>query len=115
MQSEEEAMSLKVLREHGWSIAALAREFTLNWRTVKRELESPDPRRYGPRLQLFALNVAQVAHIERRLVVCPSIRGTDLHAELRSDYSYEGFRRRATGAVSARIAPRRRRARMTYS
>lgn len=90
MQSEEEAMSLKVLREHGWSIAALAREFTLNWRTVKRELESPGPRHYGPRYQAFALNAAQIAHVERRLVVCPGIRGTDLLAELRSDYSYEG-------------------------
>ncbi len=90
MQSEEVAMSLKVLREHGWSIAALAREFQLNWRTVKRELESPGPRRYGPRIQAFALEVAQLAHVERRLVVCPGIRGTDLHAELRSDYSYAG-------------------------
>ena len=29
-------------------------------------------------------------HIERRLVVCPRIRGTDLHAELRGDYGYQG-------------------------
>lgn len=49
MQSEEVSMSLKVLRAHGWSISAPAREFGLNWRTVKREVESPLPRVYGPR------------------------------------------------------------------
>ena len=90
MQSEEVSMSLKVLRSHGWSIAALAREFGLNWRTVKREVESPEPRVYGPRERPAALSEAQLVHVERRLVVCPSIRGTDLHAELRADYGYEG-------------------------
>ena len=90
MQSEEIAMSLKVLREHGWSIAALAREFGLNWRTVKREVEETGPRVYGPRPEAFALTGSQLAHIERRLVVCPGIRGTDLHAELRHDFGYEG-------------------------
>jgi transposase len=29
-------------------------------------------------------------HVERRLTVCPGIRGTDLHAELRHHYQYEG-------------------------
>jgi transposase len=90
MQSEEIEMSLKVLREHGWSIAALAREFGLNWRTVKREVEAEGPRRYGPRPQSFALTASQLAHIQRRFVVCPGIRGTDLHAELRHDFGYEG-------------------------
>jgi hypothetical protein len=37
-----------------------------------------------------ALTPAQRAHVERRLAVCPQIRGTDLHAELRHDYAYEG-------------------------
>ena len=36
MQSEETWMELHVLHRHGWSIAALAREFGLNWRTAKR-------------------------------------------------------------------------------
>jgi hypothetical protein len=77
MQSEEVSMSLKVLRSQGWSITALAKEFGLNWRTVKREVESEGPRRYGPRPQPAALTGAQLVHIERRLTVCPGIRGTD--------------------------------------
>ena len=90
MQSEEMSMSLKVLRSHGWSISALAREFGLNWRTVRREVASEEPRRYGPRERPAGLSEAQLVHVERRLVVCPGIRGTDLHAELRSEYSYQG-------------------------
>jgi len=86
MQSEEVSMSLKVLRTHGWSIAALAREFGLNWRTVRREVESDEPRRYGPRERPAQLTEAQLVHLERRLMVRPDIRGTDLHAELRSEY-----------------------------
>jgi hypothetical protein len=31
-----------------------------------------------------------LVHIERRLTVCPGIRGTDLHAELRYEYGYGG-------------------------
>lgn len=90
MQSEEVSMSLRVLRAHGWSISALAREFGLNWRTVKREVESPLPRAYGPRARPAALTESQLVHVERRLTVCPGIRGTDLHAELRSDFGYDG-------------------------
>ena len=90
MQCEEVSMSLKVLRSHGWSITALAREFGLNWRTIKREVESEVPRRYGPRPEPAALTEAQLIHVERRLTVCPGIRGTDLHAELRAEYAYAG-------------------------
>jgi transposase len=90
MQSEEVSMSLKVLRSHGWSITALAKEFGLNWRTVKRELESEGPRRYGARPQPAALKEVHLLHIERRLAVCPGIRGSDLHAELRYEYGYSG-------------------------
>ena len=90
MQSEEVFVTLKVLHQHGWSISAMAREFDLNWRTVKRHLVSDSPPIYGPRPKLYPLNQAQLVHVERRLVVCPGIRGTDLHAELRSDYRYEG-------------------------
>jgi transposase len=90
MQSEEVWMSMKVLQQHGWSIAAMAREFDLNWRTVKRALERQAAPAYGPRQRVFALNDAQLVHVERRLGVCPGIRGTDLHAELRHDYGYEG-------------------------
>ena len=90
MQSGETWMELRVLHQHGWSISALAREFGLSRNTVKRELESPDPRRYPARAKPAALSEAQRAHIERRLAVCPTIRGTDLHAELVGSYEYGG-------------------------
>jgi transposase len=83
-------MEVHVLHKHGWSISALAREFGLNWRTIKRELASPGPRAYPERVKPTALSEAQLRHVERRLVVCPTIRGTDLHAELRRDYAYAG-------------------------
>src|SRR5215203_3248738 len=83
-------MELRVLHQHGWSISALAREFGLSRNTVKRELESPEPRRYPVRAKPTALGEAQQAHVERRLAVCPTIRGTDLHAELVGQYEYAG-------------------------
>jgi transposase len=83
-------MELHVLHQHGWSISALAREFDLNWRTVKREVESATPRHYPERAQPTALSEPQLRHVERRLAVCPTIRGTDLHRELREDYGYLG-------------------------
>jgi len=67
MQSEEVWMSMKVLQQHGWSIAAMAREFGLNWRTVKRTLERQAAPAYGPRRRPFALNEVQLLHVERRL------------------------------------------------
>lgn len=81
-------MELRVLHQHGWTVAALAREFGLNWRTVKRELNSDRPRRYAAREVRTALTEAQRAHVERRLAVCPGIRGTVLYEELGRDYSY---------------------------
>jgi transposase len=83
-------MELHVLHKHGWSISALAREFGLNWRTIKRELASPGPRSYPERAKPTALTEAERRHVERRLVVCPTIRGTDLHAELCHEYGYAG-------------------------
>lgn len=83
-------MELHALHKHGWTISALAREFGLNWRTVKRELESGEPRRYSERVKPTALTEAQQAHVERRLAVCPTLRGTDLHGELVRDYEYAG-------------------------
>jgi hypothetical protein len=46
-------MELPVLHKHGWSISALGREFELNWRTVKREVESQVPAitRNAPRVE----------------------------------------------------------------
>ena len=43
MQSEDTWMELHVLHRHGWSIAALAREFGLNWRTAKRYATAGEP------------------------------------------------------------------------
>ena len=90
MQSGETWMELHVLHQHGWSISALAREFGLNWRTVKREVAAPAPRLYTPRPRPRALSPAQRAHVERRLAVCPAVRATDLHRELVAEYGYEG-------------------------
>lgn len=90
MQSGEAHMEMKALHRLGWSITAIAGEYNLSRTTVYKELTSPGPRSYGPRARLFTLNEAERAHIERRLVVCPGIRGTDLHTELRADYGYQG-------------------------
>jgi transposase len=90
MQPGEVWMELHVLHKHGWSISALAREFGLNWRTVQRELASPGSRSYPERVKPTALTEAQLRHVERRLAVCPTLRGTDWQAELRRDYGYTG-------------------------
>ncbi len=100
-------MELHVLHKHGWSVSALAREFGLNWRTVKRELASPGPRGYLERRRPTALSEPQLRHVERRLLVCPSLRGTDLHAELVRDYGYTGsypaFARQVRALRPARV------------
>ena len=90
MQSGETTVELKALHHLGWSISALARHYGLSRLTVRRELASPGPRSYSERAKPTELNEAQLIHIERRLSVCPGIRGTDLHAELRHEYGYDG-------------------------
>ena len=90
MQSEDTWMELHVLRRHGWSIAALAREFGLNWRTAKRYATADAPPRYRPRTRPAELTAAQLAHIERRLAACPDLRATVLLRELRDGYAYPG-------------------------
>ncbi len=90
MQSGETHVELKALRHHGWSVSDLAREYGLSRDTVRHELASEHPRRYPERAKPTALSEPQLVHIERRLVVCPNIRGTDLHAELRHEYGYDG-------------------------
>jgi len=98
MQSEDTWMELHVLHRHGWSIAALAREFGLNWRTARKYAMAAEPPRYRPRVRPAELSAAQLAHIERRLAVCPDLRATVLHRELRDEYgytaSYASLRRR---------------------
>jgi hypothetical protein len=83
-------MELHVLRRYGWTLSALAREFGLNRRTVKREIEAEGPRHYPERAKPTALSDAQLTHVERRLAVCPNIRGTDLFGELHRDYGFVG-------------------------
>jgi transposase len=97
-------MELHTLRRHGWSISALAREFGLSRNTVRKELRSEGPRRYPERGKPTELNEAQLAHILRRLAVCPKMRGTDLYAELAEDYAYQGSYR-AFSRHFSRIRP----------
>jgi transposase len=90
VQSEETGMDLRALHRHGWSNSALARRFGLNRRTVAREVAAAGPRPYPPRAAKHPLTPAQLAHIERRLLVCPVLRATDLHRELQHDFGYSG-------------------------
>lgn len=90
MQSEETWMELHVLRRHGWSIAALAREFGLNWRTARRYATVDAAPRYPPRARPADLAAAQAAHVERRLAACPDLRATVLLRELTTEYGYTG-------------------------
>ena len=90
MQSEDTWMELHVLHRHGWSIAALAREFGLNWRTARRYATAPEPLRYRPRSRHAEISTAGLAHVERRLAACPDLRATVIHRELREAYGYTG-------------------------
>ena len=90
MQSEDTWMELHVLHRHGWSIAALAREFGLNWRTARRYATAGEPLRYRPRARPAELTAAGLAHVERRLAACPDLRATVLHRELVDGYGYRG-------------------------
>ncbi len=82
-------MEIKALRRLGWSVTDIARQYDLARGTVYAEQAAEATRGYR-REQPTALTEAQLVHVERRLVACPSLRGTDLHAELRHDYGYEG-------------------------
>jgi len=90
LQSEETWMELHVLHRHGWSIAALAREFGLDWRTARRYATAPGPLTYRPRVRPAELSAACLAHVERRLAACPDLRATVIHRELREGYGYVG-------------------------
>jgi transposase len=83
-------MELKVLHAHGWSVSRLAREFGLSRTTIRRELASEEPRHYSLRRKPTALSDAQCAHAERRLAMCPTLRGSVLYHELCRDYAYSG-------------------------
>jgi transposase len=83
-------MELHTLHRHGWSIAALAREFGLNWRTARRYALAPESPRFRPRSRPAELSAAGLAHVERRLAACPDLRATVLHRELVDGYAYTG-------------------------
>jgi len=77
--------------QHGWSLSAIAREYGLNWRTVKRVVEAGRVRRtYPEHARPTELKASQLEHLARRLVVHPGIRGTVLDREVASDYGYAG-------------------------
>jgi transposase len=90
-------MERHMLHRHGWSIAALAREFGINWRTARRHATSGRPPRYRPRVRQAELTAAGLAHVER-LAACSDLRATVLHRELREGFgyraSYTSLRRR---------------------
>lgn len=73
MFSEEIWMELRALHRHGWSIAALAREFNINRRTVSRYVGKDEPVTYGPRACPADLSEHQLAYVRRRLAVCRTI------------------------------------------
>jgi transposase len=83
-------MEITVLHAHGWSVSRLAREFGLSRTTIRRELASEAPRRYPHRSKPTALSDAQRAHVERRLAMCPALRGSVLSYELCREYGYAG-------------------------
>jgi transposase len=83
-------MELHVLYRHGWSIAALAREFGLDWRTARRYATTTALPRSRPRVCPAELTPAQLAHVERRLAACPELRATVLLRELQEGYAYTG-------------------------
>lgn len=98
MQCEEDWLVMHTLHTaHGWSIARLAREFGVNWRTARRYATAEVPPGYGPRPCPAGLTEAQLAHVRRRLELCPELRATTLLREVRElGYagSYPSFARR---------------------
>ena len=98
MQCEEDWAVMHALHEgHGWSIAQIAREFDVTWRTARRYASAQEVPRYAPREQPAELTEAQAAHVLRRLGVCVDLRATTLYrevAELGYVGSYPSFARR---------------------
>jgi transposase len=98
MQCEEDQAVMHALHEgHGWSIARIAREFDLNWRTAKRYATSGTAVRYPERERPAELTEAQLAYVRHRLAVCSELRATTLYREiLERGYtgSYPSFARR---------------------
>lgn len=66
VQLQEVGMSFRVLRSHGSSMTALARESALNLRTVRRDVESEEPCPYPEPTTPPALTTARLVHVRRR-------------------------------------------------
>jgi transposase len=98
MQCEEDWAVMHALYQgHGWSIARIAREFDVSWRTARRYATAETVPRYRPRARPAELTKAQAAHVTRRLGAHPELRATTLYREVRElGYvgSYPSFARR---------------------
>jgi transposase len=98
MQCEEDWAVMHALHQsHGWSIAKIAREFDVTWRTARRYATAETVPRYRPRARPAELSQAQVAHVTRRLGAHPELRATTLYREVQElGYvgSYPSFARR---------------------
>ena len=98
MQCEEDWVVMHALHQgHGWSIARIAREFDVSWRTARRYASAETVPRYRPRARPAELSRAQAAHVTRRLGVHPELRATTLYREVQElGYvgSYPSFARR---------------------
>jgi transposase len=98
MQCEEDWAVMHALYQgHGWSIARIAREFDVSWRTARRYATAETVPRYRPRARPAELTRAQAAHVVRRLGGHPELRATTLYREVRElGYvgSYPSFARR---------------------
>src|SRR5215211_1900594 len=98
MQCEEDWAVMHALHQHHrWSIARIAREFDVTWRTARRYATAATVPRYRPRARPAELSQAQAAHVVRRLGAHPELRATTLYREVRGlGYvgSYPSFARR---------------------
>jgi transposase len=83
MQCEEDWAVMHALHQrHGWSIARIAREFDVSWRTARRYARAETVPRYRPRTRPAELSPTQAAHVTRRLGTHPELRATTLYREV---------------------------------
>lgn len=94
-------MDLRALHRQGWSIAALAREFNLNRRTVARYVDAPEAPSYASRNCPADLEIWKRAQIES--IVSP-VRSASSKTFLRS--SAMVITRRATAHLLSRTGVR---------
>ncbi len=97
MFDEETWMELRALHRQGWSISALAREFNLNRRTVRRYVDAAARPSYPQRACPADLTGEQTAYVLRRLATCNKLRATTLYREIKElgyEASYVSFARR---------------------